>query len=507
LDPFLVVTAILTLAVVLLLVLLGLLHLVYFSILPRRAIKREKDSERLRGYLERVVATPSLFGPAAKLVARHALAKIYFGNRKYAEASTHYGLMLEALSGSFHRGRNKSLEASIRRQLADCLEAVGQVEDAAQEREHSAELLDHAPEDTLAQLTHGKLLQRQNRHEEAYAAFQKALELAPIARTKVRIECMVHMLLAAYNAGRPSDCLHLANEAIELGATGVFLRSARKMAAVACGSLGRLEESERHYRHAYDAAAAEHDTGAMAEIAGWLANCLWKRGKLVEAKEACSRAVAMDPKAARVSLSVEADIFHDQGRYDEALAAVARCKEIGPLVTPSAERRVQAIRALGTARILAECSRGEDAWIHIQQALEVLKDDAKLGLMCEASTAWVLAAMGHAEDSRRLAASVENRLSSFKEDPSTCRSVLYDLGMAACASGDYLVGVKRWTLYMTQSPDPIYHPSGHFHRGECFRCLGQLIEANHDYRAAVAMNFDTHFTRLARRRLAGFTDL
>ena len=42
--------------------------------------------------------------------------------------------------------------------------------------------------------------------------------MTPVSDRLVRIECMIHLVLAAYNAGRPVDSLHWAEEAIALGA-------------------------------------------------------------------------------------------------------------------------------------------------------------------------------------------------------------------------------------------------------------------------------------------------
>jgi tetratricopeptide (TPR) repeat protein len=74
--------------------------------------------------------------------------------------------------------------------------------------------------------------------------------------------------------------------------------------------------------------------------------------------------------------------------------------------------------------------------------------------------------------------------------------------MAACARGDHEAGIDCWTRYLALCPDPVYQPTARYQRGECHRQLGRLSEARDEYEAAVAMNFDTHFTGLARRRLA-----
>src|SRR5262249_40943762 len=151
----------------------------------------------------------------------------------------------------------------------------------------------------------------------------------------------------------------------------------------------------------------------------------------------------------------------------------------------------------------AECGRGDDAWAHIQEALAEFGDDAKLGLKCEAAASWVLAARGLADDSRRRAAQAEARLPKFRGDPGTCRGALYDLGIAACPRGDHAQGADCWGRYLGLGPDPVSQPTALYFRGECRRQLGDVPGAEDDYRAAVAMDVDTHYARFARYRLAG----
>ena len=194
---------------------------------------------------------------------------------------------------------------------------------------------------------------------------------------------MSHLVLANFNAGRPADCLRWAEASIASGAEGLHLRSAHKMAGVACGNLGRLEEAEHHYRRAYDVAAAEDDAGEMGQILGSLASVQAKRGNLAEANEACIKAAAVDPKAIRMAVAVQSQILRGWGRFDEALELLGRHDGGPKLVIPAHEHRIQAVRALDVSRIEAECGRPDDAWAHIQQAIEVLGNDAKLGLYCE----------------------------------------------------------------------------------------------------------------------------
>jgi tetratricopeptide (TPR) repeat protein len=246
-------------------------HWLYFVVLPQRAIKeyQRSDPERLRRYLERVVATPSLIGPAAKLRARGALVGVYLPQGRHAEAAAHCRANLASLA-SLAKARRvadfPALEADIRRRLADCLEALGQTAEAEDERRRAEACVERAPADPLRHLTQGTLLEREHRYAEACAAFEQALSLTPVTNRPVRIECMIHLVLASFNDGRPVDCLRWAEEAIALGAEGRYLRMAHRIAGVAYGNLGRLEESEDHHRRAYDVAAAEGDTSEMGQI-------------------------------------------------------------------------------------------------------------------------------------------------------------------------------------------------------------------------------------------------
>jgi tetratricopeptide (TPR) repeat protein len=481
-----------------------LLDFVYFEALPRSAHRRYRGSnpELLRRYLALVVATPSLFSPTRKLFARESLAGIYLERGQHAEVVTQFRANLNSLSGLQESTElYPSLGANYRVRLADSLEALGRADEAEEERRRAEEGVNRAEPDALRHSTRAQLLEGQNRHEEAYAEYQKALDLMPASQFLKRIECMIELVLAASKAGRPADCLRWAEEAIALGAKGTYLRSAHRMAGVACGNLSRLEEAEQHYRQAYDAAAAENNRPDMARILGSLAGCFYRRGKLAEADETAARAAAMDPDAERTSLWVRAMILHARGRYDEALAAMARLPEASPLTIPQHERRVRAACSLDTARMEADCGRADDARRHVHEALAELRDDAKLGFKCQAALSWVLAARGDADESQRLAASLEPRLAAFGRDPSTSRGVLYDLGMAACARGDPSAGIDCWTRYLSLGPDPVYRPDAYYHRGECHRQLGRLDEARSDYQAAVAMDIGTHFSHLALRRL------
>jgi tetratricopeptide (TPR) repeat protein len=232
-----------------------------------------------------------------------------------------------------------------------------------------------------------------------------------------------------------------------------------------------------------------------------LAGIQRKRGNLAEAYEACSKAAATDPKAVRMALAEQSQVLREWGRYDEALELMRRYNETPKLVIPAYERRIQAVHALDRSRTEAECGRADDAWAHVQEAKAELAKDAKLGLKCDGAVAWILAVRGLADESRQVAGQVEARLTEFERDPSTCRGVMYDLGFAANARGDHENGEKCWNSYLELSPDPVHQPTALYHRGECRRQRGDTSGALADFRAAVAMNIDSHHASLARHRL------
>jgi tetratricopeptide (TPR) repeat protein len=353
----------------------------------------------------------------------------------------------------------------------------------------------------LRHITRGTLLERQNRHAEAREAFELALAATPESNRAVRIECLIHIVLASFNDARPAECLARAEEAITLGAEGKYLRIAHQMAGIACGNLGRLADAEDHKRRAYAVAEAQGDTGEMAQILGSLASIQLKQGRLAEANETCIQAAALDSKGVRMALAVQSQVLRQWGRHDDALALLNR-RDQGPgLGIPFFERRTRAVFALDQARIEAERGRADDAWAHIQEAQAVLRDDAKLGLLCEGALAWVQAVRGRADESRQAADRAETGLADFARDPKTSRGVLFDLGMAAWSRSDYEAGIDCWTGYLDLAPDPVDRPTALYVRGECCRGLGDQPAATADFRAAAALGLDTHFSRLAGRRL------
>src|SRR5207237_2633849 len=99
--------------------------------------------------------------------------------------------------------------------LADTLEGLERFEEAAAERKQAGAALRDPEETSLGLQAKGKLLDREHRHAEAYAAYERALSLAPHNQKAVCSEIMMHLVLSSFNAGRPADTLRWAEAVIE----------------------------------------------------------------------------------------------------------------------------------------------------------------------------------------------------------------------------------------------------------------------------------------------------
>jgi tetratricopeptide (TPR) repeat protein len=480
-----------------------LVHQWYFTALPKRAIKKYEwnDPDRLLRYLERVVATPSFAGASHKLTARSLLSVYYHQRGRYAEAVAQCRANLAGLARVRPLAEINALEAQIRRTLADSLEALGEVDEAGEQRRRSEALLDRSLDGFMRYLEQGTHLEREYRYAEACAAYEHALPLLPRSDGKLRATCLNKLGMACWNAGRPAECLEHAEQSLSLGPEGQSLKNAHRIAALACAELGRLDKAEEHFRRAYEMAAAVSNQAEIGQLLSSLAAIQLRRGKLAEAERACSQIDSKDPIAARTAITVRAQVLKHRGRFDEAMALLVQAQEVGTLTNPEQRRRVDASQALITARVAAECGRADEAWELVQEAVSELGSDAKFGLLCDSAAAWILAVRGLPDDSRRISDQVETRLHEFTQDPTSTAKVLFDLGMAAGTRGDHSQAEAFWSRLLDLATDPIVRPVAFYRRGECWRQRGDVSKARADFRAAVATEIDIHYAQLAARRL------
>lgn len=473
---------------------------IYFVVLPLRYVRKYevKDSARVIRYLERVLATPSLLF-LSKIKARDLLIAQYIFERDYSKgaATCRRALeLLEELEGAQYR----MLEAHTRQQLANCLDGEEKFDEANKERKRASKLLENEPGAALRSMTRGKMLTEKMQFDEAYREFEEALRLTPVQNKEERLSCFNSLMTGALNLGKPELCLGWAERMIAEGATRYFLLSAHRMGGAACERLGRIDESEAHFRKAYEFAASENDVMMMSEFQSKQAQCLLLRGRLPEALELSIKAAETDPKGCRIANQIQGWVHLELGKPEVALACLEESKKVGRHVVVAIETQVVAVASLAMARVATECGRTDEAWDLIDEAKSALSSDTQFGLICDGVLSRVLAARGDAHASREISGRVADQLETFASDPMVQQAVCADLGMAAYIRGDYEDGVKHLGQFLALKPPPIYELKGYYRRGECYRLMGMVNEARRDYRAAIELGIDSHAARLAKQQ-------
>lgn len=467
----------------------------YFSALPMRAhlARTRGDVDAARQILEMVIATPTIFSRRAKLVMRYRLAVLYMQAQRYEEAADNLRLLLDTTL-------KPSVESDVRRRLADCLEGSGQRQASDEERRRAEHCLEGQVQDGFWYLSQGLLHEKEQRFPEACDSYEQALALLPGNRSTARTEAMARLSLSSFNAGRPDQAVRWAEETIAQK-PGIEIRIlAHGFAGLGYGNLGRLEEAEEHKKIAMELAMLAGNQDRAAECMVSLADIMRKRGKIVEAMEACDHAAGMSLKARRIARTTQAECLRAWGRFDEAKEVLAQAQCAPTLFIPSMERRSQAVLSLGKAWLEAENDDPEKALEHLEEASIELANDSKLSLWCDATTAWVYASMGRHEEAVETMEHVEARSAEFAADRSTCLGSLSSLGRAAYLLGDFELSKTYWQQYLELHPDPVWQPKGLYYLGECHLHLGDIASALSSFERAVEMGFDTeHVTRSQRR--------
>lgn len=452
------------------------------------------DRERARRILERAIAAPSLWGERGKVDARFRLAWIYLEAKRFDDAVGQCRTILKCQL-------KPAVEANIRRRLADCLEAAGKLDAAHAERQQAAERVAEAPDDAEKFLSQARMLEEQGRHAEACAACERGLALIPRWNDAARKAAMVKLALSSYNAGRPDVAIQWAEEAIALKPEPLLRMLAHSTAGLAYSTQGNLETAENHRQQAFLLAAAAGNQDNAARFLVQLADVQMKRGKLVQAAEACEQAAGMSFQARRHARMVQAECLRLWGRLEEARETLEHARRAPGLPVPSAERRAQAVLSLGLAWVTAEENQPETALSHLQQAAAELQQDEKLSLPCEATAAWVLALLNRREEVEQKVAQVEARLPQFVHDRATQGLCCGMLARAIFELKDFERSKGYWERYLSLKPDPAFEPIGLYYLGECHRHLGNVAAAQAKFQQAVNAGIDTHHARLAQSRL------
>ncbi|MCS6862770.1 MAG: tetratricopeptide repeat protein [Abditibacteriales bacterium] len=456
------------------------------------------DRARARRILERVVAAPSLWGERGKLEVRFRLAWLYLEEKRFADA-------IEQCRAILQRRLKPAVEANVRRRLADCLEAAGKVEEAHAERRQAAGLVAAAPDDAEKFLSQAQMLEEQGQHAAACEAYERGLALIPRWNDAARKTMMVKLALCAYHAGRPDAALRWAEEAIALKPDPMMLMLAHSAAGLAYSTQGNLEAAENHRQQAFQLATALGNQDQAAHFLVQLADVQMKRGKLVQAVQACEQAAGLSLKVRRQARMLQAECLRLWGRLAEARETLEQASRAPGLPVPSAERRAQAVIALQLALIAAEENQPQTAFGYLKQATAELQKDEKLSLVHEATAAWILALLNRREEVEQKIAHIEARLPQFVHDRVTQGLCYGLLGQATFDLQDFERSQGYWERYLALQPDPVVEPIGWYHLGECRRHVGDRETAKAKFQQAVNLGIDTHHTRLAQQRLEELT--
>jgi tetratricopeptide (TPR) repeat protein len=452
------------------------------------------DRDRQRRILQWVVKTPAPGG--LKILARFQLALNDQVAGRYGEAEATYRLVLRDGEGDLDPG----FESTVRQHLADTIEALGRREEAVAERDRAGKAVKGTEETSLGLKAQGNLLERQHRYDEAVAVYERALWLAPCDHTTIRAEIMMHLVLSSFNAGRPADTVRWAEAVIEEDPKFAAQHGARRMAAVGCNGLGRLDEAERHARIAAETAPTAEQRGESLSI---LADYVMRRGDLEEAERIAREAEATLPGKKRTPWAVIEAIEKLRGNYDEAIRALEHSKTIPMGHIPALNRRADAALDMELATLHGELGRFDEAIASIDRAGVELARDPKLSVILHSSAALVHALAGRRDEAMHRINAAEEGRGAVPEDGSTQRGALYLLGRAALAIDEPEWAEALLREYHDRAPNPVFHPYLWYHLAECRRRLGDESGGREHDRQAASTRYGTIWERLARERLAG----
>ncbi len=480
----------------LLLLILGVYELGVFLGLGMLAVFLETrgDQKRLRQLRELVTRLPSVFGDRARAEWRQGLVWSYMQEGRYQEAAD---LCRQLLA----RKPKAADEARQRLLLADCLDGLGQQAESQAEERRAEQVLAGAQLDAGFYLTRGNFLDKQHKYALACEAYGKALPLIPEWNTLVKAQALLQLGLAAYNAGRPSDAIRYAEEAIPLKPLKQLLIMAHSIAALGYSGVANLEAAEVHRRKGYELARETGNKHLTGELLAQLADVEMKHGKLEDAIRHCEEAAALHPSAGRLAHMTRAECLRIMGHFVEAREGFEASRAAQPYPQPDLERRGRATIDLGLSWLEAEEGNLELAIDYLDRALPEMDGDDKLSLWCTAAQAWYFAALGRTDEAQRKIWEVQTQAPHFSADRQTqslCRAMV---ARACYALGDLTRCQEHWEAYFQTYPDPVFRPGALYYYGECLLASGDYHNAVVAWQQAVAMNLDTHHSRLAARRL------
>lgn len=454
--------------------------------------------------LERVLRSPSLFGDRLRTDPRFRLAWFYLENQQLEQAIQLCRLCLE-------RRLRPAQESSVRRRLADCLEAAGRSEEAQRERQRAAERLQESPRDIGFYISLGQSLVAERRYSEAVEAFEQALAHLESER-RLPAKCSVGSLergplllrlaLALWESGHPDAALARAKETLANSYDLPTSMVAHSVAALSCGDRGDLEEAERHYEQSIALALRLRNIDRAATYLATLGGIQWRRGMLVKAVQTCQKAAEMSLLARRAARLAEFECMLSWGKFEDARRMLDQAAKAHPFPTPADERRSQAVIQLGRSWLEAEAGCPERAMECLREAAKTLGNEEKLGLACLATEAWILACLDRGEEARQRLEEAQEQAARFADSRATQTSCWALLGRAAWELGDDALCLQLWERFLQLHPDPVDIPRARYYIGLCRARRGDNEAARAAFQAAIDTGLQTYHTQKAEERLA-----
>jgi tetratricopeptide (TPR) repeat protein len=455
-----------------------------------------EDTNELVAKLEWELASPRVHDPEAIAQARHRLMQLYKA-RKHYEAAIDQGRKILKQSGLTH-----AFESQVHLEIAVCLDFLGRDEEAKAEIEAADECLDNRPEDRLGWLVQGRLHDWRKRYHEAAEAYNHALQETPPEDTKARIETLLRLAIASFNAGAIREMLRATEQAVEEGASGPQLISVHNLAGVAASNLVQLDESQQHRQRAYELAVGSEDDQKVSDCLGLLAELELLRGNLPKGEELALEAESICPDSARMAILNHALVLRCQGRTEAALERMEQARRICAFPSSAGERRMQAAYKKSIAVYKAELGRLDEAWTDLREAVSELGKEPRLGLTCEAAWIRLLALQGEHDEAIRRADSLLQALDERQADATTRMECLDWIGRALFEIGEYERSRSCWESELAGAHPPIEEPLALYYLGECHQHLGDPAGALEAFRRAAALGIDSHHAMLAAQRIS-----
>jgi tetratricopeptide (TPR) repeat protein len=470
------------------------LVLIWFILVPKWTLKLAGgDPNRRRRLLLWVVHTPFPW-PQVKASARFLLAVLDQVARRYEEAEAMFRAILRDGAGDL----DIAFESLVWHHLADTAEALGHPEEADAERDRATRLLDRAGNTFLSLQAQGKMLAHEHRDAEAYEAFERGLALVPAGEKALQVTFMAQLVLSSFNAGRLTDTLRWADEALGADPQGPVSEPIRRMAAFALRGLGRLDEADSHLRLAIEmASSASNQAKALALLSG----IELARGDLEGAERSAGKALGLHSEGNAVPWVTLSQVEMIRGSFDAAIAAKQRASIMEISHRPSSNRHTAAVFQREIAGLHAESGRLDLALELIREAELELAQDRRQKVHLDAQAAVVHALRQERDLALARIHSADAGRKLFPENVRYQRQVLLPIGRAALEIELPEQAEVFLRSCLALEPAPVTVPQVLYYLASCRRCLGDVEGGRALDRSAASSHFGTLHERMARERL------